>query len=79
MPRARGRQAHADVPDLSLRARGRQNPRIDTFEIDLDDCCRPMVLDALIKIKGETDSSLTFPPLLPRRHLRFVRDEHRRT
>ncbi len=37
----------------------KENPRVDTFEIDLDDC-GPMVLDALIKIKNETDSSLTF-------------------
>ena len=36
-----------------------ENPRIDNFEIDLDDC-GPMVLDALIKIKSEVDSSLTF-------------------
>ncbi|MEZ5848729.1 MAG: succinate dehydrogenase iron-sulfur subunit [Geminicoccaceae bacterium] len=36
-----------------------KNPHMDTFEVDLDDC-GPMVLDALIKIKGETDSSLTF-------------------
>ena len=35
------------------------NPRIDSFDIDLDQC-GPMVLDALIKIKGEQDSSLTF-------------------
>lgn len=35
------------------------NPRLDSFEIDLDDC-GPMVLDALIKIKNEMDSSLTF-------------------
>ena len=35
------------------------NPRSDTFEIDLDQC-GPMVLDALIKIKNEIDSSLTF-------------------
>ena len=35
------------------------NPRIDSFTIDLDDC-GPMVLDALIKIKSEQDSSLTF-------------------
>ena len=34
-------------------------PRIDAFDIDLDNC-GPMVLDALIKIKNETDSSLTF-------------------
>ncbi|WP_136163804.1 succinate dehydrogenase iron-sulfur subunit [Sphingomonas flavalba] len=36
-----------------------ENPRYDTFEIDQDDC-GPMVLDAIIKIKSEQDSSLTF-------------------
>jgi succinate dehydrogenase / fumarate reductase iron-sulfur subunit len=36
-----------------------ENPRIDTYEIDLEDC-GPMVLDALIKIKNEMDSTLTF-------------------
>ncbi|MBN8808625.1 MAG: succinate dehydrogenase iron-sulfur subunit [Sphingomonas sp.] len=35
------------------------NPRYDTFEVDLD-TCGPMVLDALIKMKSEQDSSLTF-------------------
>lgn len=35
------------------------NPRADVFEVDLDDC-GPMVLDALIKIKNEMDSTLTF-------------------
>jgi succinate dehydrogenase / fumarate reductase iron-sulfur subunit len=35
------------------------NPRTDIFEIDLDQC-GPMVLDALIKIKNEIDSTLTF-------------------
>jgi succinate dehydrogenase / fumarate reductase iron-sulfur subunit len=35
------------------------NPRLDSFEVDTDKC-GPMVLDALIKIKSETDSSLTF-------------------
>ena len=35
------------------------NPRIDTFAVDLDSC-GPMVLDALIKIKNEIDSTLTF-------------------
>ena len=35
------------------------NPRMDTYVIDLDKC-GPMVLDALIKIKDETDSTLTF-------------------
>ncbi len=36
-----------------------QNPRLDTFEVNLD-TCGAMVLDALIKIKGEHDSSLAF-------------------
>jgi succinate dehydrogenase / fumarate reductase iron-sulfur subunit len=35
------------------------NPRLDSFEIDLDQC-GPMVLDALLKIKNEIDSTLTF-------------------
>ncbi len=35
------------------------NPRYDTYTIDLDKC-GPMVLDALIKIKNETDPTLTF-------------------
>ena len=35
------------------------NPRYDLYEIDLDKC-GPMVLDALIKIKDEIDSTLTF-------------------
>ena len=35
------------------------NPRIDTYEVDIDDC-GPMVLDALIKIKNEIDPTLTF-------------------
>jgi len=36
-----------------------QNPRYDTFDIDLDNC-GPMVLDALLKIKNEYDPTLTF-------------------
>jgi succinate dehydrogenase / fumarate reductase iron-sulfur subunit len=36
-----------------------QNPRIDSFTIDLDKT-GPMVLDALIRIKNEVDSTLTF-------------------
>src|SRR5690606_1962922 len=36
-----------------------QNPRYDTFELDLDQT-GPMVLDALIKIKNEIDPTLTF-------------------
>ena len=35
------------------------NPRLDNYEIDLSKC-GPMVLDALMKIKNEIDSSLTF-------------------
>jgi succinate dehydrogenase / fumarate reductase iron-sulfur subunit len=36
-----------------------ENPRTDTYEVDLNSC-GPMVLDALIKIKDEVDSTLTF-------------------
>lgn len=35
------------------------NPHLDRYEIDLDTTA-PMVLDALIKIKDEVDSTLTF-------------------
>ena len=35
-----------------------ENPRIDTYEVDMDKC-GPMVLDALLKIKNEIDSTLT--------------------
>ena len=35
------------------------NPTIDSYEVDLDSC-GPMILDALIKIKNEMDSTLTF-------------------
>jgi len=38
---------------------GGENPRLDTYEVDLADC-GPMVLDALIKIKNEIDATLTF-------------------
>ncbi len=40
-------------PDLE------ENPRMDSYEVDLDKC-GPMVLDALIKVKDETDPTLTF-------------------
>lgn len=40
-------------PDLN------ENPTIDTFEINTSEC-GAMVLDALIKIKNEVDSTLTF-------------------
>ncbi len=36
-----------------------KKPTVDTYEVDMD-ACGPMVLDALIKIKNEIDSSLTF-------------------
>jgi succinate dehydrogenase / fumarate reductase iron-sulfur subunit len=36
-----------------------ENPRLDSYEIDMDGC-GPMVLDALIKIKNEIDSTLSF-------------------
>ncbi|MGA8380380.1 MAG: succinate dehydrogenase iron-sulfur subunit [Stellaceae bacterium] len=36
-----------------------KNPVVDSFAVDLDRC-GPMVLDALIKIKNEIDTTLTF-------------------
>jgi succinate dehydrogenase / fumarate reductase iron-sulfur subunit len=36
-----------------------ENPRLDSYTIDMADC-GPMVLDALIKIKNEIDSTLAF-------------------
>ena len=36
-----------------------RNPRIDTFEVDLENC-GPKVLDILFKIKNEIDPSLAF-------------------
>lgn len=36
-----------------------KNPRIDSYNLDLDSC-GPMVLDAIIKIKNDIDSTLTF-------------------
>ena len=36
-----------------------RRPHLDVFEIDLD-ACGPMVLDALIKIKNEIDTTLAF-------------------
>jgi len=36
-----------------------ENPRVDVYNIDMDSC-GPMVLDAIIKIKNEIDSTLTF-------------------
>jgi succinate dehydrogenase / fumarate reductase iron-sulfur subunit len=36
-----------------------ENPRIDAYEIDMDNC-GPMVLDAILKIKNDIDSTLTF-------------------
>ena len=36
-----------------------ENPRVDTFEVDLNEC-GPKVLDILFKIKNEIDPTLTF-------------------
>lgn len=36
-----------------------ENPRVDVYHLDLDQC-GPMVLDAILKIKNEIDSGLTF-------------------
>jgi succinate dehydrogenase / fumarate reductase iron-sulfur subunit len=61
-------QRHAAPPDAArprefriyrYNPDAREPPRIDAYEVDLDRC-GPMVLDALIKIKNEVDSTLTF-------------------
>ncbi|MBE0436004.1 MAG: succinate dehydrogenase iron-sulfur subunit, partial [Methylomicrobium sp.] len=36
-----------------------ENPRIDAYDVDIGSC-GPMILDAVIKIKNEIDSTLTF-------------------
>ncbi len=36
-----------------------ENPRVDTFEVDME-ACGPMVLDVLLRIKNSIDSTLTF-------------------
>ena len=36
-----------------------ENPRVDTFDVDVENC-GPMILDAIIKIKSDMDSTLTF-------------------
>ena len=36
-----------------------RNPRTDVYEVDMENC-GPMLLDVLIKIKNEIDSTLTF-------------------
>lgn len=60
---------HHDVSDGAAESRtfkvyrwdpdDEENPRIDEYKIDLSKC-GPMVLDALIYIKNEIDSTLTF-------------------
>ncbi len=67
--RIRSKGRHYPAPNGAVRTRTfrvyrwspdtGENPRFDTYEVDLDSC-GPMVLDALIKIKGEMDSTLTF-------------------
>ena len=41
-----------------------KNPRVDTFEVDIENC-GPKVLDILFKIKNEIDPSLTFRDRAP--------------
>ncbi len=62
-----GKVYKADAPSTTVKAfqiyrwnpDTPDNPAYDTFEIDMA-TCGPMVLDALIKIKEEKDSTLTF-------------------
>ena len=65
----------AHLQGLPLVPDDRLNPRVDTYDVDLA-TCGPMVLDALIRSE-QRSTRRDLPPLLPRGHLRFVRDEHR--
>ncbi|MBT5435727.1 MAG: succinate dehydrogenase iron-sulfur subunit [Alphaproteobacteria bacterium] len=66
--RVRNGKAHPVQDDAKNRTRFKvyrydpdsgDTPQLDTYEVDRDKC-GPMVLDALIKIKNETDPTLTF-------------------
>ena len=52
-----------------------ENPRYDTYHVNMDSC-GPMVLDALIKIKDELDTTLTFRRSCRERHLWQLCDEY---
>lgn len=54
--RVKAFQVYRYDPDASAGAGA--NPRMDTFEVDLDDC-GPMALDALLWIKNKVDPTLT--------------------
>ncbi len=47
-----------DPADVDEKTGKPKLPRVDRYEVDMDSCS-PMVLDALLKIKDETDSTLS--------------------
>jgi hypothetical protein len=57
-------------PDFS------ENPRLDTFEVDLDDC-GPMGSRCAHLDQEQSRPDAGVPPLVPRGDLRLLRDEHR--
>jgi len=70
-----GRHARARLQDLSLEPRRREN--LSSTPSRSIQRLRTMVLDALIKIKNETDTTLTFAAPA-RRRVRLLCYEHRR-
>ena len=54
-----------------------KNPRVDSYEVAMDEC-GPMVLDVLIKIKNEIDSTVTFRRscinIYPLPHMPVIKD-----
>ena len=58
-PKAQGAKRTKTFKVYRWSAESGENPRLDTYEVDLEGC-GPMVLDGLIKIKNEIDSTLTF-------------------
>lgn len=58
-PKPAGAKRTAEIRIYRWNREEGQNPSLDTFYIDRDDC-GPMVLDALIWIKNKVDSTLAF-------------------
>ena len=52
-----------------------ENPRYDDYELNLDET-GPMVLDALLRIKNDIDSTTTYSGRSVLRDLRSLLDEH---
>ena len=75
-PAGAKQRAHASRSTASIPESG-ENPRVDTYEVDMA-TLRPDGSGRADQDQERDRSDADVPPLLPRRHLRLVRDEHRR-